>query len=191
MITMFAGVVGAHAQALPTASQTLPISIFGTGTGTFTGLNGGRNLALTAGADLAMRPRFSLYPALEVRGTYAFYGGQVDSQNNLMGGIKLSAYFGKVHPYVDILLGQGEITYESGGFPNPSRTYQFLKTPSLVISPGLGVDYEINEHFAVKGDFQLQHYETPVTASGSLYAKPISVGVVYRLQFRSNGRRDH
>jgi hypothetical protein len=187
MIAIFAGAMGAHAQAVPAASQALPLSIFGTGTANFTGLNGGRNLALTAGVDLALHPRFSLYPALEVRGTYAFYGGQVDSQKNIMGGIKLSAHYGHLHPYANILVGQGEITYENGGFPNPSGTYQYLQTDSLVISPGLGADYEISEHFAIKGDFQLQHYKTPVTASGSLYAKPISVGIVYRLHFRNNG----
>ena len=189
MIILLSSFVGAHSQAVPTASQPLQISFFGVGTGTFTGLQGGRNAGITVGADFELRSRFSLYPSLETRGTYPVLGGQVDSQKNLLGGLKLTERFGNLHPYADILAGRGEITYENGGYPNPSGTYQYIKTPSLVISFGVGLEYEINDNFAVKGDIQFQHYETPVTGSGSLYAKPISVGAVYRLHLRHTGLR--
>ena len=178
-----------QAQAVPTASQTLQISVFGLGTGTYTGLNGGRNLGITAGANLEVRPRYSVYPSLEVRGTYPLYGGQVDRQKDLLGGLKLSKHYGSFHPYADILVGRGQIGYENGGLPNPSRTYQYLHSPSTVLSPGLGIDYQVSEHFQLKADVQLQHYSTPVTVSGSLYAKPLSVGVIYRLNSGRLGRR--
>ena len=180
---------GVQAQAVPTASQALQISVFGLGTGTYTGLNGGRNLGITAGANVEVRPRHSIYPSLEARGTYPIYGGQVDRQKNILGGLKLSKHYGSLHPYADILVGRGQISYENGGLPNPAGTYQYLHSPSTVVSPGLGIDYAVGEHIQLKADLQIQHYSTPVTASGSLFAKPLSVGVIYRLNSARLGRR--
>ena len=46
--------------------------------------------------------------------------------------------------------------------------------------PAAGLDVTLTDHFALKVDGQFQHYGVPVTPSGTLYSKPLSVGIVYR-----------
>jgi hypothetical protein len=177
----------AHAQAVPTASQRLQLSTFAGGTGNFTGLNSGKNLGVTAGVDLGFRSFFSLNPFLEARGTYPIDRGHIDSQKNALGGLKVVKTYGRFNPYVDILLGRGEIYYNNGypGAKNPSFSY--LKSPAHVLSPGGGLDIELTDHFAIKIDAQFQRYSTPVTNSGYIYSKPITLGLVYRLHFDRYG----
>ncbi|NYF79175.1 hypothetical protein [Granulicella arctica] len=179
-------VLFAHAQADPTATQRLRLSAFGGATGTDTGLNSGKNIGITAGLDLGFRSFFSLRPSVEVRGTYPIDKGSVDSQKNFLGGLKVEERFGRFHPYADILFGRGQINYD-GGYPNASNTLLVLRSVSNVISPGVGLDLDLTNHLAFKADAQIQRYETPVTTSGVLYSKPITLGVIYRFDF--NHRR--
>lgn len=173
----------AHAQAGPTASQQLELSAFAAGTGTFTGL--GKNVAITAGADLAF-PSFHRYrPVLEVRGTEPIDNGKVAGEKSFLAGLRVERHFGQMRPYVDFLIGRGEIDYAGYQVDN----FIYLKTTSTVYSPGFGVDYDLTEHWSAKGDFQLQRWDTPVTASGDIYSKAISIGAVYRFDFNPHHRR--
>ncbi len=169
-----------YAQVSPTATQALALSAFGGGTGDYTGLQGGRNLSITAGADLEFRTRqfFQLQPALEVRGTYPVKSGQVDGQENILGGLRESWHYGRLRPYGDILVGAGRLTYVHG-IANPAHTLLYTQSTSLVISPGVGAELRLTDRFAVEGDVQLQHYSSPVSVSGHIYAKPITFAVVY------------
>lgn len=172
-------------QSSPAGVRVLDLSAFGTITGTYTGLNGGRNLGVTAGADLGFHQFGPFVPALEVRGTYPFITGDVAGVRNLLGGVQVSYPVKRISPYVDVLFGRGSIHYENGGFPNPTGTYQYLRSPSNVISPGVGVNYMMNRRIAIKADLQLQRYNVPVIASGSVYTRPFSVGVVYHFGLTS------
>ena len=174
----------AHAQVGPSAARPLQLSAFGGFTGNYTGLLGGRNLAVTAGGDLGLPPRFSLTPSLEVRGLYPFYNGHVDSQRNLLGGLKLAKPYGHLHPYADILFGRGQINYRPGGLPDPTQTFLYLQSVSGVISPGAGVDFQLSDTLFLKADAQFQRYATPVTTSGHIYAKPLTIAVVYRFDLK-------
>lgn len=193
IITICFGPIGlfsvVHGQAVPTASKSYTLSAFSAGNLTYTGLEGEKNSGITAGVDLSFHRRFGLYPSFEVRGTYPLAMESVGSVKNLLGGILLVKHFGNIHPYADILVGRGEITYGNGGYPNPEGTYQYLQSASTVISPGIGADYPLTRSWALKGDFQFQRYSTPVTASGTLFTKPISIGVVYTLNFGHDGLR--
>lgn len=180
-------VIYANAQAAPTASQRFQLSAFGGATGTYTGLNSGKNLGITAGIDLGFRPFFSVHPSFELRGSYPLDKGSIDSQKNILAGLKTAKTFGRFHPYADILFGRGEIDY-SRGFPDPSRTFNYVKTTSNVISPGIGLDFACNDHLAFKVDAQLQRWSTPVTVSDRLYSKPITLGIVYRFDFNHHPR---
>jgi hypothetical protein len=174
----------AHAQANPTATQSLQLSVFGAATGTYTGLSGGRNLGFTAGVDLGFLPYRSFYPSLEVRGTYPFVKGHVDNQKNILAGLKVERhYYGRFHPYADILFGRAAIRYANGGYPNLANNFLYTETPTNVLSPGIGLDVTLSDHFALKGDAQFQRLSTPVTSSGHIYAKPLSLGVIYRFNF--------
>lgn len=173
----------AGAQAFPTATEPLHISAFGAVTGTYTGLSGGRNLGITAGLDLGFRPLYRFYPTAEVRGIYPVDGGQVDAQENILFGIKIARLYGRYHPYADFLYGRGKITYQHGGYPDPSGTLLYLDTVSNVFSCGGGLDLDITNQVSLKVDAQFQQYASPVTTSGHIYSKPITVGLVYHFDF--------
>ena len=176
----------AMCQSAPAAIRALDLSAFGTITGTYTGLDGGRNLGVTAGASLGIHSIGSFIPAIELRGTYPFVKGDVASIKNLLGGVRVSYSFRRLTPYADLLYGRGAIHYENGGFPNPTGTYQYLQSPSNVLSPGAGVDYMLTRRVAIKVDLQLQRYSVPVLESGTDYTRPLSVGVIYHFGVGAN-----
>ncbi len=170
----------AHAQAMPAADKPFSFSAFAGATGTDTGLNGGKNLGITAGGDISFRPFRRFYPSVEVRGTYPVDNGKIDSQENVLFGVKAERYYGNFRPYVDGFYGRAKTTYEHGGYPNPAGTLLYLDSISNVYAAGGGVDYTLTDHFALKIDGQFQHYTSPVSTSGRVYAEAVTIGVVYR-----------
>lgn len=214
LFCMFVGCWGARvagAQSSFTATQPLALSAFGGATGNWTGLDGGRNLGITAGADLALPTYRRFRPVLEVRGTYAVDGGHIDAQKEFLGGLRVERQYTRWHPYVDFLIGRGQIDYQSGGFTYGAFTY--LSSTTTVYSGGGGVDFDVSHHFAVRGDIQVQHWDTPfpsstnvipivvaagrlrpetvvvATAPQTIYPKMATVGVVYRFDFNHHSRR--
>lgn len=177
----------AGAQARPTAKQTLQVSVFAGAAGVYTGLDGGKNLSLSAGVDVGFRRFFGVDPAVEVRGLYPVKTGSVDSQKNVLAGLLAGRQFWVVHPYVDFLFGRGEIEY-APPYPVPSLGLYYSLSTSNVLSPGIGVDLDVTRRFGVRADAQYQRYATPVTSSGSLYAKPITFGVIYHLDLNRTPR---
>ncbi len=209
MFAFFCQAVPARAQATATATQQLALSAFGGGTGTYTGLLGGRNLGITAGADLAFMSFHRYRPILEVRGTFPVHKGQIDAQKNFLGGLKVERQFGRLHPYVDFLVGRGQVDYQRGGLQ--IGTVLFLSSTSTVFSPGVGLDYDLTPQLAIKGDFQYQHWDVPfatlngapasatfvstpagtfqATSIGTLNPRVITLGGVYRFDFNHHFRR--
>ncbi len=173
----------AHAQAAATATLPVQISAFFGITGAYTGLESSRNLSVTGGLDVGVRSFFGISPALEVRGTYPVGDGRLVAERNVLGGLRLARRYNRLRPYVDILYGRGQLDFLQGGYPSPDRTFVYNETTSNVISPGVGVDLDLLHHLAAKADFQLQRYPTPAVASGNIYAKPLTLGVVYRFGF--------
>ena len=185
-ILLFAGVLStlpavAERSATSTASQERGLSVFGAGTGTWTKISGGRNLGITAGVDLSFMSYRRFRPSIELRGTYPIKDGTIASEKNFLGGVKVEYPLGNLLPYANFLIGRGEINYQSGGYV--SGNLLFFRNDSTVYSPGFGVDYDIAKDWAVKGDYQLQHWSVPVLPSGSANANSVSAGVVYRFDF--------
>lgn len=184
----------AQAQAVYTATAKLQLSAFGGFTGAYTGVGLGRNLSVTAGADATFHPFYSLYPSLEIRGTYPVASGSVGGEKNVLGGLRIARHLGgrltRVQPYGDILFGRGEIDFNPP-FPNFQQTLLYKSTGSNVISPGVGANLLLSDHLAFKADFQFQRYASPVTESGSVYAKAFTLGAEYRFGFGglARGRR--
>jgi hypothetical protein len=178
----------AGAQATSTASRPLELSTFGGLTGTYTGLGGGRNLGITAGVDLGFRPYRGLRPFLEGRGTYPIDDGHVDAQKDALVGLRVERRLSpRLHAYGDILFGRGAIDYQNGGYLSLSGDFLYVRSISNVVSPGLGLEYRLTDHFSALADAQFQHWDTPATASGSLWAKPLTLGVRYRFNFNRHG----
>jgi opacity protein-like surface antigen len=182
---LFAAAVlpAAHAQANSTDIRSLQLYAFGGATGTYTGLNAGRNLGITAGIDLGFSGYHGFLPLLEVRGTEPFDDGGVDAQKNFLGGLKVERRYGGFHPYVDFLYGRGQIDYQGAGYINPAGDILYQQTNSNIYAFGGGVDYDISSTLAIKADIQIQHWVVPVTTSGDLYSKPITLGVLYRFGY--------
>jgi hypothetical protein len=170
-----------RAQGVPTATQQLQLSAFGAATGIFTNLEGGKNLGITIGADITYLPLRLVRPSFEIRGTYPIDDGTISSQKSFLVGPKVERPFGRLHPYVDFLIGRGEIDYGQGGFAVGNILY--ISSNSTIYSPGGGVDYHFTRRIDLKADIQYQHWDTPVVASGVIHPVALSLGAVYRFDF--------
>ena len=171
----------AHAQAVPAGTQKLQLSVFAGGTGTFTDFNGGKNLGITAGADLTFL-NFRLFrPSVEARGTHPIDSGQLSGQKNFLIGPKVEVPFGRLHPYADFLVGRGQSDYVNGGFIYGDLLY--ISTNTIVYSPGVGLDYDLGHNLAVKAEAQFQIWKAPPTPSGTIYPKALTLGVTYNFDF--------
>ena len=179
----------AYAQSSqPTASKLFEISTFGGINGTYTGLSGGKNLGITAGADVSTRSFRGFRPFLEGRGTYPIDRGEIDAQRSALGGIRVERYMRpSLRVYGDFLMGRGQIDYQRGGYPSPDGVFLILKSTSTVLSPGVGAEYRLTEHVTGLVDVQFQHWDTPATVSGHLWAIPIMLGARYRFNFNRHG----
>ncbi len=171
-----------HAQASPTASRALDLSAYAGLSGVYTGLETAKNLSITGGGNVEFRRFFGIHPAIEVRGMYPIKTGGLVSERNILGGIRVSHLFGRLNVYGDALFGRGELIYING-FIDPTGTIEYLQNPTNVLSGGGGVDFRLTDRFGIKADAQLQRYGTPVTSSGHLYSKPLTLAVVYHFNF--------
>ena len=174
----------ATAQSMPAASQQLQLSAFVAATGTYTRLEGGKNLGVTAGADITYLGFRLLRPAVEVRGTYPVNSGHISSQKSFLVGPRVEYPIGRFHPYGDLLFGRGAITYLNGGFI--VGPLQYLSSNTFIYSPGAGADYDLNHHVGIKADAQFEHWNTPVVASGSISPVALTGGLVYTFDFNSH-----
>jgi hypothetical protein len=177
----------ASAQAAPAGTQNIQLSAFAGGTGTFTNFNGGKNLAITAGADVTFL-NFRLFrPSFELRGTYPIDEGHVSSQKDFLLGPKVEYPIGRLHPYADFFIGRGQINYAPPGYI--FGNFRYISTNTLVYSPGVGLDYNLTHNLAIKADAQFQHWSTPAVPSGSINPTALTLGVVYN--FDLNPRHRH
>jgi hypothetical protein len=185
--------VTAEAQSIPAASRDVVPSVFGGITGTYTGLNGGRNLGITAGLDIGFRSFWGFQPSLEGRGTFPIDNGQVVGEEHAEGGLRVQKRIGPLRPYADFLFGRGELNYQNGGYPVPVQAFRYIRTTSNVISPGLGVEVELRPQLALLFDGQFQIWNVPfdpsekTTNGGHLLSFPGTIGVVYRFGWLQHG----
>ena len=176
---LLVSVHAARAQAVPTASANVQLSAFAGVSANFTGVQLAGNKDVTAGVDIGFRPFAGFFPALEARGLYPISKSDIVNQENVLAGIRLGRRKENFNPYGDVLFGRGKLNYPNG-LPNAANTFIVLSNTSNVLSFGGGLDYNLSRHFGAKGDFQFQKYDTPVTASGSVYSKVFSAGMTYR-----------
>ena len=178
----------AYAQATPAGTQQLQLSAFLAGTGTFTDLEGGKNLGITAGADLTFLAFRQFRPAFEIRGTYPIDQGHISSQKNFLLGPKVEYPWGHFHPYADFLIGRGEIDYLNGGLI--VGDVRFISSNTVVYSPGIGLDYNLTHNIAVKTDAQFQFWNCPATASGVIHPTALTLGLLYNFDFNPHHRHE-
>lgn len=176
--------VQSHAQDIPAAVAKIQLYGWGGFSGNFTGVELAKNGDITAGVDVEFHPFFTLYPALEVRGSYPIDKGTTVAQKNVLAGLRLGRHVHPFSPYGDVLFGRGQLDFANGGYPTPDGLYYVLSNTTNVISFGAGTDFSLTPRFALKGDFQFQRYATPVGTNGYVYSKVFTLGIVYRIGAR-------
>lgn len=177
VLALVAAVVcaGAQAQGGPTALKGMEIWAWGGATGAYTGIYGSRNLSVTAGAGLSLRPFHGVRPGVEVRGTLPLMKGNTAAEKNFLVGVNVSKnVFPRMDVYGDFLFGRGKIDYLNGGLISASGTFRYLYSTSNVWSPGGGVEYHLTRRVSLKGDVQLQRYQTPFTQTFLPIATPVA-----------------
>jgi hypothetical protein len=185
LLFLFLGLLPqSYAQGNATDVRAIQLYGFGGATGVYTGLDSGRNLGITAGVDLGFGGYRGFLPMLEVRGTYPVDSGAVVSEENFLGGLRVERQYRTLHPYVDALFGRGQLQYQGAGALNPQQTVLYQRTNSNILAGGAGIDLDVTPSLAGRADVQLEHYDTPVTTSGSIDSTAITVGVVYRFGYR-------
>jgi hypothetical protein len=169
----------ANAQAAATAYANVRLSAFAGFSGNYTGLALAKNGDISAGADIGFRPFRGFYPAIEGRGLYPVAKSDTVNVKNALAGLRVGRRKDRLSGYGDILFGRGKIDYPNG-FSDPTGTFLVVSNTTNVISFGGGVDWDWTEHFGLKGDIQLQRYDTPVTTSGDIFSKVFTAALVYR-----------
>jgi hypothetical protein len=174
------------AQAIPTSSKSAEISVFGGYMGSHMDYGPHSVKGFAGGADFTIFPRFFVAPSLEVR---AAEGINVDAtEKTLLVGLRLQHDLGRrLHPYVDALIGLGEIAFH----PNPYPGYTSDRSRALDFGGGINID--VSHHFAAKLDVQAQHWNlgqngfSGANSSNSNFVlQPIQalLGVTYTIPFR-------
>jgi hypothetical protein len=176
-----------RAQSAPTASQEFQLSAFLLGTRTSTDLQSGNNIVITPGIDLALLAFRSIDIAAELRGSYPLERGTVSSQESILVGPKIEYPFKKLRPYINFLSGRGRVTYLNGGYI--FGDFRYIRSDSLVLSPGAGVSFSLTHRTALNADFQYQYWQTPATFSGEINPRSISIGGNYDFDFNTRHLR--
>jgi hypothetical protein len=173
--------------AHPTAERQLQLSAFGAVSGDFTGLEGGKNFAVTAGGDLGLPPWRGIRPTIEVRGRYPMDHGLVDSQKDILGGLRVDFLLNhRLRPYGDFLFGRGQMNYGLTGYQFKNDIYSL--TTTYIDSGGVGFDYNLNERLAIKVDAQIERWGSAPTSTGRIYSSVGTAGLVYYFNFDRHRR---
>jgi hypothetical protein len=168
--------------AHPTATRQLQLSAFGGASGVFTGLEGGKNFSITAGGDLGLPPFRGVRPTLEVRGTYPADHGLIDSQKSVLGGLRVDFLLNhRLRPYGDILYGRGQMNYGLTGYY--FNHYIYSLTTTYIGAAGVGFNYDLNQHLALKVDAQVERWGGAPTNEGRVYTTVGTAGIVYNFTF--------
>jgi hypothetical protein len=184
------GSVTAQAQAIPGASRTADVAVFGGFTNSNPDFGPHNNNGFTIGADYTRFFGWRIAPTFEIRAGYN--SGDVVSQKTILGGLRLGADLHRFHPYANALFGGNKIDFKVLPDPGlPSYNYD----ESFTTSYGGGIDVDAYRNFQVKVDYQFQSSNyggnglQPHNADFTLAPTFLTIGVVYHLPFGGGLRR--
>ena len=171
--------VAGHGQAAFTATKTVSLDVFGgvialdPKFGVTT-----KEIGYVAGADVTRHFR-PVDVSFELRYTVA--SGYSADEKTYGGGLKVERAFARFHPYLDFLVEGGRVNFDH---PEIYGSPFYTHDDSFVYNGGGGVDYDLSPRFALKVDFQAQHWKTG-SEHPPFYPYNGSVGIVYRVPFSS------
>ncbi len=162
----------AHAQAGVTASRAADISVFAGAQIAYPAYGPNNAAGVAFGLDYTRYlRRLPAELSLELRANVN--GNSFAHENSYLFGLRGAHRFGRVVPYLDFLVGPGDIHY-------PQNT-NYTGDNSIVYNYGGGLDFTLTNHFDLKLDVQGQRWNT-----GTFQFTPTlgTIGVAYHIPFR-------
>ena len=163
--------VGGLGQASTTATKSADISVFGGVEFANPEYGPDHNTGAAVGADFTRYFHIPIQPSLEVRAN--FNDGTYADERSYLFGLRGSYQWHRLLPYVDFLIGPGDIHYPL------NSTY--TGDNSIVYNYGGGIDLGVTDNFSLKLDLQQQRWNTD-----TFMFKPVLgiIGVTYHIPFR-------
>jgi hypothetical protein len=165
------------AQNLPTAKQSLDVSVFGGYTYLSPDYGSYNDHGFLIGADVG-RPIKRVLTSIDAR--YSHATGDGVGEDTILGGPRVELRKRRFNPYADFLIGYGTIS-----FTHPTSSY--TGDNSVVFAFGGGLNYQVYRNISVKGDLTYQYWKL---GNANSYMTPvaISAGIAYRIPI---GGRHH
>ena len=163
----------AFAQASTTASKTEDISVFGGIEFANPEYGPDNNTGGAIGFDFTRYFRhLPVQPSLELRAN--FNSGTYADEHSYLFGLRAGYQYRRYTPYVDFLVGPGNIHYP--------LNVGYTGDNSIVFDYGGGLDIDLVRNFSLKLDVQEQHWNTDTFVFTPVIG---IVGVTYHFPFRS------
>jgi hypothetical protein len=163
----------ARAQASATATKANAISAFAGGTYSNPQYGPYYDKGFSFGGNLVQHVNRYIDPSLEAR--FNFTSGTDASERTYLVGLRAQTDISIVHPYGDILIGAGTLTF------NLSNGQSYAAPRSTVFSYGGGADIDVFRQYQLKLDIQQQHW---LLGDQPFHPWLAMVGVTYRFHFR-------
>ena len=174
-----------HGQARRTATRATDYDVFGG----FSYVNSGyrtprRAFGGTLGADFTkFIPQFRglITPSLEVRGTLV--SGPFVGERTFEAGLRLASTYKRFHPYGDLLVGVGVITFAHPALKIDGQLYR--RDSGFAYVYGGGLIYDTRSNFSYLADYQRQYWNLGQQPPERIYPGVLTFGVVYHIPFKA------
>jgi hypothetical protein len=93
----------------------------------------------------------------------------------------------RIHPYGDFLFGRGQMNYYQDQYIDRNNHEVYSLTTTYIDCAGLGFDYDLSDHLALKVDAQAVRWGSAPTTTGRIYSSAGTLGLVYRFGFGGHG----
>lgn len=167
----------ASAQAAATAQRMIGLSVFAGGSFVNPDYQG-NDKGFVIGGDVTHHFRL-IDPSFEIR--YTRGSGETVNESSFTAGLKAGRRIGPVKPYIDVEIGQGNITFVHPFVYSNGSVY--AHDNSLIYAGGGGIDIPVSRSFSLKADAQYQAWHLG-QAAGNMYPTNASIGIEYKLPFR-------
>jgi len=142
------------------------------------------NFGGTIGADFTkFIPQFGgrITPSVQARGTFA--PGPANGEKSLEGGLRLATTVRqRFHPYVDLMVGVGIITFNHPEVLNDGSLYR--RDGGFLYVYGGGLTYDTKTNFSALVDYQQQYWNLDQQPPVRFYPGALTFGVLYHIPFK-------
>jgi hypothetical protein len=141
------------------------------------------NTGFTVGGDFTKLFKFT---SLSLEGRYKNTVGPNVGERTVGGGPRFEYRWTRLHFYVDLLASTGRITFADKYARGSNGTGA---NASVVYSYGAGADLDLSGQWAVRFDYQGEHWDLEEKPKILLFPNVFSVGIVYRVRLPGDRKR--